>query len=77
MTYRVIVTRPNGAQEQSSTKPLPDREATGMSALRVLAAKNIKFGPEGVSFGRRVRDAAVGETVKHEPSGYSFRTEEF
>lgn len=77
MTYRLIVTHPNGTQAHSTTDPLPDREATGMSALRALAAKNIKFGPEGIGFGRRVRDAAVGETVTHEPSGYTFRSEEF
>lgn len=77
MTYRLVVTRPNGSQAHSSTDPLPSREATGMSALRVLAAQGIAFGRDGLTFGRSIRDAALGETVTHEASGYSFRTEEF
>lgn len=77
MTYRLIVTRPDGSQTHSSADALPSREGTGMDALRVLAAQNIGFGREGLVFGRQVRDAAIGETVMHEPSGYSFRTEEF
>ncbi len=77
MTYRLIVTRPNGSQAHATTDTMPDREATGMSALRVLADQNIRFGREGMAFGRQVRDAAVGETVTHEASGYSFRVEQF
>lgn len=76
MTYRLIVTRPNGSQTHSSADPLPDREAVGMSALHVLAAQNIAFGRNGLAFGRRLRDTPLGETVTHE-SGYAFRTEQF
>lgn len=76
MTYRLIVTRPNGSQTQTSTDPLPDREAVGMSALRFLAAQDIAFGRAGLAFGRELRDAALGETLTHD-SGYSFRTEAF
>ncbi|MEH0417829.1 hypothetical protein [Streptomyces sp. B21-083] len=76
MLYRLIVTRPNGSQAHSSTEPLPDREAVGMSALRVLADRNIAFGRAGLTFGRQLRDAELGETLTHE-SGYAFRTEEF
>jgi len=76
MSYRLIVTRPDGSQTHSSTDPLPTREAVGMSALRVLAAQNIAFGRAGLAFGRQLRDAAIGETLPH-ASGYAFRTEQF
>lgn len=76
MNYRLIVTRPDGSQTHSGTDPLPDREAAGKSALRVLADQNIAFGRAGLAFGRELRDAALSETLTHE-SGYSFRTEEF
>lgn len=77
MSYRLIITRPNGQQSQSSTEPLPDREAVGMSALRALAAMRIPFGRGGVELGRQVRDAAIGETVTDTLTGYTFRSEEF
>ena len=76
MTYRLIVTRPDGSQTHSSADPLPDRDAVGMSALRVLADQNIAFGGAGLAFGRELRDAPLGATLTHE-SGYSFRTEQF
>jgi hypothetical protein len=77
MTYRLIVTRPDGSQAHATTEPLPTRHAVALSALRVLAAKNIAFGKAGLAFGRELRDAALGETLTHEPSGYAFRTEAF
>ena len=76
MTYRLIVTRPDGSQTQTSTDPLPDLGTVGMSALRFLAAQDIAFGGAGLAFGRELRDAPLGETLTHE-SGYGFRTEEF
>lgn len=76
MAYRLIVTYPDGKQAHSSTEPLRDREAVGMSALRVLAAKGIAFGRDGLAFGREVRDAALGECVTH-ATGHGFRTEAF
>lgn len=74
--YRVIITKPNGAQTHSSADPHPDREAAAMSALRALA-KGVAFGRTGLALGRQIRDADIGETVTHKPSGYRFRTEEF
>lgn len=74
--YRVVITRPNGSQTHSSADPLPDREAAAMSALRALA-KRVAFGRGGLVLGRQIRDADLGETITHEPSGYRFRTEEF
>jgi hypothetical protein len=76
MSYRLIVTRPNGSQTHSSADPLPSRDAVGMSALRVLASENIAFGRNGLAFGRRFRDTSLGETVTHQ-SGYAFRMEQF
>ncbi|MFJ8538162.1 hypothetical protein [Streptomyces sp. NPDC093591] len=76
MTFRLIVTRPDGTQAHSSTEPLPTRHAVALSALRVLAAQDIAFGRAGLAFGRQLRDAELGETLKHD-SGYAFRTEEF
>ena len=76
MPYRLIVTRPDGSQTQTSADPLPDRGTVGMSALRFLAAQNIAFGGAGLTFGRQLRDAVLGETFTHE-SGYAFRIEEF
>jgi hypothetical protein len=75
--YRLIVTRPNGSQFQSSTDPLPDREATGMSALKTLAAARVAFGRKGLALGQEIRDAELGKTVTHESSGYRFRVEEW
>lgn len=77
MLYRLVVTRPNGSQFQSTTEPLPDREAVGMSALRVLAKSGVAFGRAGLQLGRDIRDASIGGTVTHEGTGYEFRTEEF
>ncbi|MEU6016946.1 hypothetical protein ABZ826_23715 [Streptomyces sp. NPDC047515] len=77
MSYRLIVTRPNGSKFQSSTEPLADRETVGISALRALATAHIAFGRSGLVLGRDIRDAAIGDTVTHDASGYSFRTEEF
>ncbi|MCX4606870.1 hypothetical protein OG402_41315 [Streptomyces anulatus] len=77
MPYRLVVTRPNGSQFQSTTEPLPDREAVGMSALRVLADARVAFGKGGLQLGRDVRDAALGETVTHADSRFGFRTEGF
>lgn len=76
MAFRLVVTRPNGTQTHSTTEPLPDRDAVGMSALRVLADQNIAFGGAGLAFGRELRDAPLGETLTHD-SGYAFRVEEF
>ena len=77
MSFRLIVTRPNGSQFQSTTEPLPDREAVGMSALRVLATAGIAFGRAGLQLGRDIRDANLGETVTHAGTGFGFRTEQF
>lgn len=75
MTYRLIVTRPDGTQAHSSTEPLSTRESVGMSALRVLADQSIPFGRAGLEFGCQLRDAALGAPLTH--AGYTFRTEEF
>lgn len=77
MAYRLIVTRPDGTQFQTSTEPIPDRGTVGMSALRALAAEGTAFGRKGLALGRQVRDAEIGDTLTHEPSGYRFRTEPF
>ncbi|MEZ3180786.1 hypothetical protein KYY02_19460 [Streptomyces pimonensis] len=76
MSFRLIVTRPNGTQTQTSADPLPDRGTVGMSALRFLAAENVAFGSAGLAFGRELRDAPLGKTLTHD-SGYTFRTEQF
>jgi hypothetical protein len=76
MSYRLIVTRPNGSQVHSSAEPLATRHAVALSALRILAGQNIAFGRAGLAFGCRLRDAALGETLTHD-TGYAFRTEEF
>lgn len=76
MSFRLIVTSPNGSQAHSTTDPLATRDDVGMSALRVLADQNIAFGRAGLAFGRQLRDAELGETVIHD-SGYDFRTEQF
>ena|GEM_PF-5315360 len=76
MAFRLIVTRPNGSQAHSSTEPLATRQAVALSALKVLADRNIAFGKAGLDFGKRLRDAELGETLTHN-SGYAFRTEEF
>lgn len=76
MTFRLIVTHPNGTQVHATTEPLPTRHGVALSALRVLAAENIPFGRAGLAFGRQLREAELGETLTHE-SGYHFRTEAF
>lgn len=76
MSFRLIVTRPNGSQTHSSTEPLETRHAVALSALRALADQNIAFGRAGLAFGAQLRDAELGETLTHE-SGYSFRIETF
>lgn len=78
MGYRLIVTRPDGTTFQTHINPLESLTAVGVAAMGVLGEEygRITIG-EGKAFGREVRDAALGETVTHEPSGYSFRTEEF
>ena len=48
--------------------------------MRVAGARGLpgtSFGIAGMQFGRTVRDAPLGESVTHEESGYTFRTEEF
>lgn len=75
--FRLIVTRPDGTQTQSSAEPLPTRHDAGLSVMRVLAGEGVRFGIDGKRLGRQVRDAAIGETLTHEPSGYRFRTEPF
>lgn len=77
MSFRLVVTRPDGSQFQSTTDPLPDREAVGMSALRVLAESGVAFGRAGLALGRDIRDADLGGTITHEATGYGFRTEQF
>ena len=77
MPFRLIVTRPNGEQFQTSTTPLLDRDTVGLSALRALAGDGISFTRKDLALGRAVRDAEVGETVEHDSTGYTFRTEEF
>lgn len=76
MAYRLIVTRPNGTQTHASVDPLATRQAVALSALKVLAAQDIAFGRAGLEFGKKIRDAEIGETLTHD-SGYTFRTEEF
>lgn len=75
MQFRLIVTRPNGSQFQSSIEPIEDREATGISALRVLADRGIAFGRDGLQLGRDIRDSEIGQTITHGSSGYQFRVE--
>lgn len=79
MSFRLIVTRPDRERSefQATTDPLPNREAAGMAALRVLADAGVRFGIAGMQFGRTVRDAPLGESVTHEESGYTFTTQEF
>lgn len=78
MSFRLIIACPDRDKSvyQVNTAPLPNRDAVGVAALRALAAEGVRFGIAGLSFGRSVRDAPLGETVTHE-SGYGFRTEEF
>ena len=77
MPFRLIVIAPKGETYPATTDPLPNRDAVGMAALRVLAGEGIRFGIAGLSFGRSVASADLGAVVTHEESGYSFRTEEF
>lgn len=78
MSYRLIVTRPDGTTFQTSADPIDDRTRAGVAAMGVLGEEygTITIG-EGKAFGREVRDADLGVTITHEPSGYRFRTEEF
>ncbi|WP_055589333.1 hypothetical protein [Peterkaempfera griseoplana] len=77
MSYRLIVTRPTGTQYQSSTEPLPDREAVGMEALKVLARQNVAYGRGGMEFGWQVRDAALGTTLTYGQTGFGFCVDHF
>ena len=75
MTYRLIVTRPDGSQAHSCAEPLATRQAVALSALKVLAAQDVAFGRAGLDFGKQLRDAELGVTLTHD-SGYGFRAEE-
>lgn len=79
MGFRLLVTVPDRERSefQANNDPLPNREAAGMAALRVLSDAGVRFGIGGMQFGRSVRDAPLGAFVTHEESGYVFRTEEF
>lgn len=78
MSYRLIFTRPDGTTEQTSQTPIENRTRAGLAAMGVLGEEygTITVG-EGKALVRLVRDADLGKTVTHEPSGYRFRTEEF
>lgn len=78
MSYRLIFTRPDGTTEQTSQTPIEDRTRAGLAAMGVLGEEYGTITIGGAkALGRAVRDADIGETVTHEPSGYQFRTEEF
>lgn len=79
MSYRLIVTRPDGTTTQTSADPLTTMTDVGLSALRFLGTEittGLKI-TDVKRFGARLRDTPPGETVTHESSGYRFRAEEF
>jgi len=82
--YRLIITDPTGNEFDAETDgPVMTRADAGMYAGLALAGIRVPGQRPGVPirdmtvFDRRVQAAALGENVLHEPSGYSFRTEEF
>jgi hypothetical protein len=79
VSFRLIVIPPGRDAEEfmANTDPLPNREAVGALALRVLAAEGVRFGIAGMQFARSVATADPGAVVTHGESNYSFRTEEF
>ncbi|MFF2094806.1 hypothetical protein [Streptomyces sp. NPDC058202] len=78
MSYRLIVTRPDGSLLQTSPDPLPTMTEVGLSALRVMGEEVGRVSIADVKrLGARIRDTPLGETVTHEPTGYQFRAEAF
>lgn len=78
MSFRLIVTRPDGSVFQTSTDPLPTMTEVGLSALRTMGEEVGRVSIADVKrLGARIRDTPLGETVMHESSGYAFRAEDF
>lgn len=78
MAYRLIIDWPSGSQSQSRPGPEPSRHELGLHAVQFIGEQvpDITIG-EGKALGRAVRDAPLGVTVHHEPSGYRFTVKEF
>lgn len=76
MPFDLYVTTAEGQRFRTLNSPYDTRLAAALSVLTIIADKGVTIG-EGKALALRVRNAELGETVTHEPSGITFRTEEF
>ncbi len=82
--YRVVFERPDGSKGQTSIDPFESRHMAALSLLPVFVAESVRgveadripIG-EAKVLAKRCMDADLGDFVTHEPSGYTFTTEEF
>ena len=75
MTYTLIRTTPRGNEHRSEGLTSRRKVATA-AAFTVHDNSGGLTRAEFNALAAQVHDAALGETVTHEPSGYRFRTEE-
>lgn len=71
MTYTLIRTTPEGVEKDSG--PQARVRDAAVAAAYVLHGNARTPKAEAQRFSVLLRTAPLGETVKHEPSGYAFR----
>lgn len=78
MAYRLIIEWPDGPQSQSRPSPVDSRHELGLHAMQFIGeqAPTVTIG-EGKALGCAVRDAPLGVSVFHAPSGFRFTVKEF
>ena len=75
MPFDLFITSPRGRGYRSLNSPYDSREAT-RATVRMMLIESPSSSDETQGFIARVLDAPLGETVTHEATGISFRTEE-
>ena len=75
MAFNLFITSPRGREYRSLNSPYESREMA-RSTIRMMLIDSPTSNEETQVFIARVLDAPPGETVTHEATGISFRTEE-
>jgi hypothetical protein len=75
MGFDLFITSPQGHTRKALRSPYDRREDTAATVRAVITDLG-RHAAAVEEFARKVTDAPLGETVTHEPTGTTFRTEE-
>ncbi len=71
----MLTRTPPGGTAKTWSMPFPTMHKAAQAVAYCLADNGLASRPDAAAFASRFEDAAPGTEMRHEPSGYVFRTE--